>query len=323
MTRFLFKLMLASYALACTGIAIGQDFPTRPIRWISAWTPGGSNDAVSRAIGNELGRILGQSVVVENKPGASGTIGTNMVAHAAPDGYTLTLGSVGSNATASTMVPGVPYDPVKSFTPVVLVGTVPNVLVVSSSVSANSLSELIAYLKAHPNKLSFASVGSGTMQHLAGELFKRMAKVEITHVPYKGSSPALVDLTAGRVEMSFESLPVVLPFVRSGKLKALAVTTSRRTPQLPDVPTMAEAGVPGFEAGIWFGVFGPAGMPEKVTTRLNQAINEAIRVPEVATRFADLGLDVIGGSAADLGRYQLNESTRWNRLIKEAKIAPE
>lgn len=273
MTKFLPKLLLALWAAAITGLAVAQAFPTRPIRWISPWTPAGGNDVISRAIGSEIGRILGQPVVVENRPGASGTIGTDMVARAPADGYTLTLGSVGTHATASSMVPGLPYDPVKDFTPVVLVGTVPNVLVVPPSVPASSVQELIAHLKAHPNDYSFASVGNGTTQHLAGELFKRMAGVEITHVPYKGSAPALVDLTAGRVEMAFESMPTVLPFVRAGKLKALAVTTPRRSPRMPDVPTVAEAGLPGFDVAIWFGVFGPAGMPADVTARLNQAIN--------------------------------------------------
>ncbi|WP_382327275.1 Bug family tripartite tricarboxylate transporter substrate binding protein [Hydrogenophaga sp. UC242_50] len=243
-------------------------------------------------------------------------------AKAPADGYTLTLGSPGTHATAASMVPGLPYDPVKSFTPIVLVGTVPNVLVVPPSVPANSVRELIAHLKAHPNSYNFASVGNGSMQHLAGELFKRMAGVEITHVAYKGSSPALLDLTSGRIEMAFESMPVVLQLVRSGKLKALAVTTPKRSSLLPDVPTVAEAGLPGFDVTIWYGVFGPAGMPADVTTKLNQSINAAIRTPELGQRLSDLGADVAGGSPQDLGRYQAAESTRWTRFIKEAGITP-
>ncbi|WP_382323443.1 Bug family tripartite tricarboxylate transporter substrate binding protein [Hydrogenophaga sp. UC242_53] len=322
MNRLLPPLLLTLCAFATLGTATAQTFPTKPIRWVSPWAPAGGNDVLSRAIGNEIARTLGQPVVVDNKPGASGTLGTDMVAKAPADGYTLTLGSPGTHATAASMVPGLPYDPVKSFTPIVLVGTVPNVLVVPPSVPANSVRELIAHLKAHPNSYNFASVGNGSMQHLAGELFKRMAGVEITHVAYKGSSPALLDLTSGRIEMAFESMPVVLQLVRSGKLKALAVTTPKRSSLLPDVPTVAEAGLPGFDVTIWYGVFGPAGMPADVTTKLNQSINAAIRTPELGQRLSDLGADVAGGSPQDLGRYQAAESTRWTRFIKEAGITP-
>jgi tripartite-type tricarboxylate transporter receptor subunit TctC len=322
MNRLLPPLLLTLCAFATLGTATAQTFPTKPIRWVSPWAPAGGNDVLSRAIGNEIARTLGQPVVVDNKPGASGTLGTDMVAKAPADGYTLTLGSPGTHATAASMVPGLPYDPVKSFTPIVLVGTVPNVLVVPPSVPANSVRELIAHLKAHPNSYNFASVGNGSMQHLAGELFKRMAGVEITHVAYKGSSPALLDLTSGRIEMAFESMPVVLQLVRSGKLKALAVTTPKRSSLLPDVPTVAEAGLPGFDVTIWYGVFGPAGMPADVTAKLNQSINAAIRTPELGQRLSDLGADVAGGSPQDLGRYQAAESTRWTRFIKEAGITP-
>ncbi len=322
MNRLLSPLLLTLCAFATLGPASAQTYPTKPIRWVSPWAPAGGNDVLSRAIGNEISRSLGQPVVVDNKPGASGTVGTDMVAKAPADGYTLTLGSPGTHATAASMVPGLPYDPVKSFTPIVLVGTVPNVLVVPPSVPANSVRELIAHLKAKPNSYNFASVGNGSMQHLAGELFKRMAGVEITHVAYKGSSPAMIDLTSGRIEMAFESMPVVLPLVRAGKLKALAVTTPQRSSLLPDVPTVAEAGLPGFDVTIWYGVFGPAGMPADVTAKLNQAINAAIRTPELGQRLSDLGADVAGGTPQDLGRYQAAESTRWSRFIKEAGITP-
>ncbi|MGE0349502.1 Bug family tripartite tricarboxylate transporter substrate binding protein [Hydrogenophaga sp.] len=322
MKKFLTRLLLALCAVATTGLAAAQSYPNKPIRWISPWAPAGGNDVLSRAIGVEISKTLGQPVVVDNKPGASGTIGTDMVAKAAPDGHTITLGSPGTHATALSMVPGLPYDPVKSFTPIVLVGTVPNVLVVPASVPANSVQELIAHLKAKPNSYNFASVGNGSMQHLAGELFKRMAGVEITHVAYKGSAPALQDLVGGRVEMAFESMPTVLPLVRSGKLKALAVTTPKRSSLMPDVPTVAESGLAGFDVTVWYGVFGPAGMPADVTTKLNQAINAALRTPELGLRLRDLGADVAGGTAQELARYQAAESTKWNGFIKEAGIAP-
>ncbi|WP_159590063.1 Bug family tripartite tricarboxylate transporter substrate binding protein [Hydrogenophaga sp. BPS33] len=322
MNKLLPRLLLALCAVATAGLANAQAFPNKPIRWISPWAPAGGNDVLSRAIGNEISKSLGQPVVVENKPGASGTMGTDQVAKAPADGYTLTLGSPGTHATALSMVPGLPYDPVKSFTPIVLVGTVPNVLVVPTSVPANSVKELIAYLKAHPNSYNFASVGNGSMQHLAGELFKRMAGVEITHVAYKGSAPALLDLTGGRVEMAFESMPTVLPLVRGGKLKALAVTTPKRSSLMPEVPTIAESGLPGFDVTVWYGVFGPAGMPADVTTKLNQSINAALRTPELGQRLSELGADVAGGTAQDLARYQAAESTKWNKFIKDAGIAP-
>jgi len=322
MNKLFPRLLLALCAVATAGLAGAQSYPDKPIRWVSPWAPAGGNDVLSRAIGVEISKTLGQPVVVDNKPGASGTIGTDMVAKAAPDGYTITLGSPGTHATALSMVPGLPYDPVKSFTPIVLVGTVPNVLVVPPSVPANSVKELIAYLKKHPNSYNFASVGNGSMQHLAGELFKRMAQVEITHVAYKGSSPALVDLAGGRVEMAFESMPTVQQLVRSGKLKALAVTTPKRSSLMPDVPTIAESGLPGFDVTVWYGVFGPAGMPPAVTNKLNQAINAALRTPELGQRLADLGADVAGGTAEDLARYPAAESTKWNKFIKDAGITP-
>lgn len=322
MNKLFPRLLLALCAVATAGLAAAQSYPDKPIRWVSPWAPAGGNDVLSRAIGVEISKTLGQPVVVDNKPGASGTIGTDMVAKASPDGYTVTLGSPGTHATALSMVPGLPYDPVKSFTPIVLVGTVPNVLVVPPSVPANSVKELIAYLKKNPNSYNFASVGNGSMQHLAGELFKRMAGVQITHVAYKGSSPALVDLAGGRVEMAFESMPTVLQLVRSGKLKALAVTTPKRSSLMPDVPTIAESGLPGFDVTVWYGVFGPAGMPPAVTTRLNQAINAALRTPELGQRLTDLGADVAGGTAEELARYQAAESTKWNKFIKDAGITP-
>ena len=318
--------MLLALCLATAGPALAQApqsaWPAKPIRWISPWAPAGGNDLLSRSIGNEIGKTLGQPVVVENRPGASGTIGTDAVAKAPADGYTLTLGSPGTHATATSMVPGLPYDPVKDFTPIVMVGTVPNVLVVHPSVPARTVPELVAYLKAHPNTYNFASVGNGSMQHLAGELFKREAGVDITHVSYKGSAPAMLDLTAGQVQMSFESMPVVLPLVKGGKLRALAVTTPRRSSLMPDVPTLAESGLPGFDVTVWYGVFGPAGMPAAVTGRLNAAINEALKTPELSRRLTELGADVAGGTPADLSRYQQGEATRWNRFIKDANITP-
>lgn len=315
MNRLLPPLLLTLCAFATLGTATAQTFPTKPIRWVSPWAPAGGNDVLSRAIGNEIARTLGQPVVVDNKPGASGTLGTDMVAKAPADGYTLTLGSPGTHATAASMVPGLPYDPVKSFTPIVLVGTVPNVLVVPPSVPANSVRELIAHLKAHPNSYNFASVGNGSMQHLAGELFKRMAGVEITHVAYKGSSPALLDLTSGRIEMAFESMPVVLQLVRSGKLKALAVTTAQRSSVMPDVPTVA-ATLPGFEIDTWWGLIAPAGTPAETVRKLNTAFNAALNSAEVKTRFAQLLAEPAPSTPEQFDDFMKRERTKYQRMVK-------
>lgn len=320
------RILAAALALLALGAApsmAADPYPVKPIRWITPWAPGGANDILSRAIGNELMKSLGQPVVVENRPGATGTIGTNLVAKAPPDGYTLTLGAPGTHTTAPVMVPDLPYDPVRDFTPISLVAVVPNVLVVNPALPVHSVKELVVYAKDHPGKLNFSSVGSGSMQHLSGELFQNLAKVEMTHVPYKGSAPALLDLTAGRIDLAFESMPTVLPHVRSGGLRALAVTTKRRSGLLPDVPTVDEAGLPGFDVTIWYGVFGPAGMPPEIVRKLNAAIVAAIRTPELSRQLADLGADKVGSSPEELGAYLQQESAKWTGFMKAANIKPD
>lgn len=312
-------------ALCCFAVATGasaQTWPTKPLHWISPWAPGGGNDVLSRSIAAEISKTLGQPVVVENRPGASGVIGTDLVAKAPPDGYMLTLGAPATHATAPSMYPNLPYDPVRDFTPITLVGTVASVLVVHPSVPANTVAELIAYLKANPGKVNYSSVGNGSMQHLSAELFKQYAGVDIVHVPYKGTSPALVDLTAGRIQLAFETMPAVLPLVRSGQLKAIAVTTPNRSNLMPEIPTLDEAGLKGFDATIWYGVFGPAGMPREVTGKLSQAIVSALRTPELAKRLADLGADVSAGTPAELGDFLREQVAKWTTFIKQRGIEP-
>lgn len=312
-------------ALCCFAVATGasaQTWPTKPLHWISPWAPGGGNDVLSRSIAAEISKTLGQPVVVENRPGASGVIGSDLVAKAPPDGYMLTLGAPATHATAPSMYPNLPYDPVRDFTPITLVGTVASVLVVHPSVPANTVAELIAYLKANPGKVNYSSVGNGSMQHLSAELFKQYAGVDIVHVPYKGTSPALVDLTAGRIQLAFETMPAVLPLVRSGQLKAIAVTTPKRSNLMPEIPTLDEAGLKGFDATIWYGVFGPAGMPREVTGKLNQAIVSALRTPELAKRLADLGADVSAGTPAELGDFLREQVAKWTTFIKQRGIEP-
>jgi tripartite-type tricarboxylate transporter receptor subunit TctC len=304
-------------AIAASRIGRAQAYPTRPIRWICAWTPGGANDLVSRMLADDLSRRLGQPVTVENRSGAGGTIGTDAVAKAAPDGYTLTLGAPGTHSTAPSIVPNLPYDPLRDFTPVSLVARVPNVLVVRADMPVDTVAALIARGKAASSGLSYASVGNGSMQHLSGAVFGKAAGLSLVHVPYRGTAPALVDLVGGRIDFAFESMAGVLPLVRDGKLRPLAVTTPVRSSLMPEVPTMAEAGVPAVEVSIWLGVFGPGGMPAPVVQVLNQAIVAGLQAPEARERLRQLGADPVGSSPEELGRFLASEITRWAAVIRQ------
>jgi tripartite-type tricarboxylate transporter receptor subunit TctC len=315
-------LLILVGVLGGAGSGLAQSWPSKPIHWISPWAPGGANDVLSRSIAAEISPTLGQPVIVDNRPGASGVIGTDQVAKAAPDGYTLTMGAPVTHATAPSMFPELPYDPVRDFTPISLVGTVASVLVVNPSIPARTVPELIAYLKANPGKANYSSVGNGSMQHLSAELFRQYADVDMVHVPYKGTSPALVDLTAGRIQLAFESMPAVLPLVRTGQLRAIAVTTLKRSNLMPDVPTLDEAGLKGFDATIWYAVFGPAGMKPEVVGKLNQAIVSALRTPEVAKRLSDLGADIVASTPEELGRFEREQVAQWTAFIKARGIQP-
>ena len=303
--------------------AVGaQTFPTKPIHWVSPWSPGGANDILSRMIGSEISTTLGQPVMIENKPGASGTVGTASVAKSPPDGYTITLGSTPSYATAPSMYPDLPYNPVRDFAPITLVARVSNLLVVHPSLPVNNVKELIAYARANPGKLNFTSVGSGSTPHLSAELFKMMAGVELSHVPYKGTAPALVDLIAGRVEMAFEGTPALLPHVRAGRLRALGITSLQRSQLLPDVPTISESGLSGFDVNVWYAVFAPAGTPAEVIKKLNNAIVASLRTPALSRQLNDLGADLVGSSPEELGAYLNLETSKWTDVIKKAGIKP-
>lgn len=299
---------------------LGQSFPTKPIRWISAWTPGGANDMLSRAIAQDLAMTLGQPVVVENRPGASGTIGTALVAQSPPDGYTVTLGSLPSYSTAPSMYPNLPYDPLRDLAPITLAATVPNVLVVHPSVPVQSVSELIAYARAHPGKLRYSSVGNGSTPHLSAELFKASTGVDMVHVPYKGTAPALTDLLAGRIELAFEGMPALLPHIRADSLRALAVTTKRRSSLLPNLPTIDESGLKGYDVSVWYGVFTSAGTPPDVIKKLNEAINASLRTPEMQSRLTSIGADAAGGSPEALRTFLQQDTQKWAKVIKAANI---
>ena len=294
-------------------------FPTKPIHFVSPWAPGGANDILARAIGNEISKTLGQAVIVENKPGASGTTGTAAVAKSPADGYTITLGSTPSYATAPSMYPALSYDPIKDFAPVTLVARVSNLLVVHPSVPATSVKELIAHAKANPGKLNFSSVGSGSTPHLSAELFKMLAGVDMNHVPYKGTAPALVDLIAGRVELAFEGTPALLPHVRANSLRVLGITSAKRSPLLPEVPSISET-LSGFDVNVWYAVFAPAGTPPDVVKRLNNAIVASLRTPVLSKQLGDLGAELVGSTPEELGTYLRVETAKWEKVIRTAQI---
>ena len=298
----------------------GQAYPAKPIRWISPWPAGGANDIFSRAIGQKVSESVGQQVLVDNRPGAAGTIGSDVAAKAPPDGYTLVMGSSPTHAIAPALYPTLPYDPVRDFSAVTLVGSVPNVLVLHPTVPAKTVKELIAVAKARPGKLNFASTGNGTSQHLSAELFKFMAGVDMVHIPYKGTAPALTELVAGQVDLAFENMPALIPHIQAGPQRALAVTTAKRSAIMPELPTIAEAALPGYDASVWFGVFVPAGTPRPVIDRLHAEILKALQTPDLKSRMVSMGTEVSGLGPDDFGAYVRKEIPKWANLVKAAGV---
>ncbi len=307
--------LAALLALVALG-ASAQAYPTRSIRLVVPFPAGGTTDILARAAAQKLTESMGQSVVVDNRPGAAGNIGADIVAKSAPDGYTLLMGTVGTHAINASLYSKMPYDHVKDFTPIVLVAGVPNVLVVNPAVPVNSVGDLINLAKAKPGSINFASSGSGTSIHLSGELFKTMAGVDMTHVPYKGSSPALTDLMGGQVQVMFDNLPSSLPQIKAGKLRAVAVTSVKRAPALPDVPTIAESGLPGFEASSWFGILGPAGTPANVVSRINAEVNKWLQSPEAREHLLAQGAESAGGTPERFAAHIRAETDKWAKVVK-------
>ncbi len=299
-----------------------QSFPEHPIKLISPWPPGGSNDTFSRLIASRLVKPLGQPVIVENRPGATGTLGVGQVARAPADGYTIVMGSSPTHATAAAIYPTLPYDPVRDFAPVTMVGTVSNVLVVHPTVPAKTVQELIALARQNPGQLTFSSSGNGSSQHLSGEMFKVMTAVDMLHVPYKGAAPAVADILAGHVKLGFHNMPDVVPHLKSGGLRAIAVTAAKRAAALPDVPTIAESGVPGYAAEVWFGVFAPAGTPRPVVDRLHAEISKALADPEIKEKLESLGNEVSGIGPDAFSAYVKTEVSRWADIVKKAEVKP-
>jgi len=301
-------------------LATAQAYPAKPIRWISPWPAGGANDIFSRAIGQRIGESLGQQVLVDNRPGAAGTIGSDIAAKAPADGYTLVMGSSPTHAIAPALYPALPYDPLRDFSAVTLVGSVPNVLVLHPSVPAKTVKEFIAVAKARPGKLNFASTGNGTSQHLSAELFKFMAGLDMVHIPYKGTAPALTELVAGQVDLAFENMPALIPHIQAGRLRALAVTTTKRSAVMPELPTIAEAALPGYDASVWFGVFAPAGTPRPVIDRLHGEILKALQTQDLKSRMVAMGTDVSGMGPDDFSAYVRKEIPKWANLVKAAGV---
>jgi tripartite-type tricarboxylate transporter receptor subunit TctC len=305
-------------ALLAGGAQAQSDYPARPVRWIVPFAPSGPTDLMSRAVAEKLSQRFGQQFVVDNRPGAGGNIGAEVVSKAAPDGYTLMIGHVGTHAINATLYPKIAFDPVRDFTPITLIATLPLALVVHPSVPAKDVKELIAYAKAKPGQLNFASAGNGGPTHLTGELLKTSAGIDIVHVPYKGNAAALTDLIAGRVQMMFSNMLTSMPHVRAGKLRAIGISSAKRTPQAPELPTVAESGLPGFAAVPWYGVLGPAGLPRPMITRLNSEIARAIALPDMQERFVLQGIDLQSSTPEQFSALIKSEIVKWRKVVREA-----
>jgi tripartite-type tricarboxylate transporter receptor subunit TctC len=315
----LFKPLLIALAVLCPAVAQAQDFPNRNIRLIVPFPPGGPNDIIARVVGKRMEEILKQTIVVDNRSGQGGVLGTDLVVKAAPDGYTVGIASAGALAISPSMEK-VAYDTLKDLQPVTLVAKVPEMLVVATSVPASNMKELVALAKAQPGKLNFASSGPGSMPHLAGELFKLTAKIDMTHVPYKGAAPAVNDLLGQQVQMVFLDLPVLLPQINAGKLRPIAVGAPERVPSAPDVPTTAEVGMPDLLTENWYGMVAPAHTSSKIVAILNKAAVEAIKDSEVKEKLASQGAILIGDTPEQFAAYIDSETKKWAMVIKEAGV---
>jgi tripartite-type tricarboxylate transporter receptor subunit TctC len=308
--------------LAQASIAAAQ-FPNRPLRLIVPFPPGGGTDILARPLAQKLTERWGQQVIVDNRAGAGGGIGSDLAAKSLPDGYSMVLGTNGTHGINQSLYRSMPYDTLKDFTPVTQVAIAPNILVLHPSVAANSVRELIALAKSKPGALNYASPGNGTPPHLAAEIFKRMAGVDMTHVPYKGAGPAVIDLLGGQMQVMFANAPVVLPHIRAGKLRALATTSAQRLSILTEFPTIAESGLPGYEADTWYGIFAPARLPADVLKRLNADFAHVLHLPDIKSLFASQGAEVVGNPAEKFRLIVADEVAKWARVIKETGIRIE
>ena len=314
-------LKAAALTLALTTAAAAQDYPTRPVRVIVPFPPGGVNDTVGRMVAAHLSERLGKQFVVENRSGAASIVGSELAANAPKDGYTLLIVSI-VNA-VNPWLYKLPYDPLTSFTPIAFLAAAPNVLVVNPELAVKSVKELVALAKAKPGEVPYASAGVGSFMHLGGELFRLTAGVDFLHVPFKGGGPAMIDLVAGHTKVGFATTITTTPHIRSGKLSALGVGALRRSPVLPDVPTIAEAGVPGYECANWIGIVAPAGTPTAILDKLHKELSAIQELPEVQQRFASQGAEIVRMSSAEFGDFMVKEMSKWERVVKEGGIKAE
>ncbi len=315
--------MVALLALAFAVPALAQQYPTRPIRFIVPFSPGGSTDTLARTLGQKLSEAFGEQVVVDNRAGGNGNIGTELVARATPDGHTILLGYIANLAIIPSLYAKLPFDPVQDFAPVTQLASSPNVLTAHPSVQARNLKELIALAGTKPGQVSFASTGVASVGHLTGELLNTLAGVRMTHVPYKGGGQAVIDILGGHVNVMFSGFSAAMPHIKAGKLRALAVTGAQRSPALPEAPTIAEQGFPKFEATAWYGVLAPAGTPRPVVTRLHGATVKALQLPDVKERLGNVGFELVGSTPEQFGAYIKSEIIKWAKVVKASGAKPE
>jgi len=321
MIRYL-SVVIVLASLAFAPPAGAQSYPVKPIKVVVPYAPGGNMEHWRGTLG-KVSQLLGQQLVMENRAGAGGNIGSDYAAKSPADGYTLVIGTIGTHAINASVYANMPYDPIRDFTPVVYLATMTNVAVVNPATPVKSIQEFIDYARANPGKLNFGSPGNGSSAHLTGEMFKQVTGVTMQHVPYKGSAPALMDLIAGRLDIMFDNIPTPLMHIRAGKLRGLAVTAAQRSPSLPELPTLAEAGVPGFDVSSWYGVYAPAGLPRDILMKLNKAFNEALQTPDIRNQLSGQGWTVVGGTPEQFAAHTQAEFDRWARVVKAANVRVE
>jgi tripartite-type tricarboxylate transporter receptor subunit TctC len=309
-------LLLAAALAALPMAALAQGYPSKPIRFVVPYPPGGPLDTIARLLGQKVAESVKQPVIVDNKPGAGGNIGADFVAKAPADGYTILMGAVATHAINPTLYAKIPYDAVRDFSPVTQVASTPNVLVVNPSLPVASVADLVAHARANPGKLNFGSGSTGSAGHLAGELFKSLAGVQMTHIPYKGAAPAMQDLIGGQIHLMFDNMASSLTQVRAGRVKALAVTTAKRSSLAPELPTVAESGLAGFDISTWFGIFAPAGTPREAIARLHAEFTRALAAPDVREKMINLGAEPVGNTPAEFATYIRAEAEKYARVIK-------
>jgi tripartite-type tricarboxylate transporter receptor subunit TctC len=322
MRKLLLSALLAATAALFAPAASAQPYPNKPVRLVVPFPAGGATDIFARALSQKLGERLGQNVIVDNRPGAGGTIGSDAVAKSAADGYTLLLATSSTHSIGPTLNPKIPYDAVKDFTPIAHVGNAPSIMLVPNSSPARTVKEWIDYARKNPGQLNYASSGNGTIVQLTAELFKAQTGLFVVHIPYKGTALAMPDLISGKVELLFDSLPTGLPHVREGRLRALGVTSLKRSPLVPDLPPVADT-VPGFESNTWFGLFGPKGLPADILAKVNTAANQALADAEVKDKLARLGIEGVGSTPEQFTRMVAADTAKWKKIIAERKITAD